>query len=108
MLWADVKRLQSQQAWNFMEIFHRLRFGFANADVDSLDADLLQQLMPHKEAQTTRKYINAVQRLRRAKTAEALHVPDVLKVSAGQMECHAFRGRRGINVSSFLKIDLVR
>lgn len=82
-LWADFARLKEAAEVEFPGAFHRLRFGFANANVDSLDADLLQELMRHRDPQTTRKYINVAQRMRRAGTAERLHVPDVLKIAAG-------------------------
>jgi integrase len=42
-------------AFDFPGAFHSFRFGCAN--VDSLAADLLQKLMRHQAASTTRRYI---------------------------------------------------
>jgi integrase len=78
-LWADFKSLKSAAGVDFPGAFHRLRFGFCNANVDNLDADLLQRLMRHRAAATTRKYVNAAERMKRAGTAAKLHVPDVLR-----------------------------
>ena len=66
----------------FPGAFHRLRFGFANANVDSLAADLLQKLMRHQAAVATRRYIKAAEHMKRAGTADKSHVPDVLRVAA--------------------------
>jgi integrase len=81
-LWADFASLKTAAKVEFPGAFHRLRFGFANANVDNLDADLLQRLMRHQAAATTRRYINAAERMKRAGTADKIHVPDVLKVAA--------------------------
>jgi integrase len=81
-LWADFASLKKAAKVEFPGAFHRLRFGFANANVDNLDADVLQRLMRHRAAATTRGYINAAQRMKRAGTAAKLHTPDVLKVAA--------------------------
>ena len=81
-LWADFAELKTAAGVDFPGAFHRFRFGFANANVDSLDPDRLQKLMRHQAASTTRRYINAAERMRRAGTAEKIHVPDVLKVAS--------------------------
>ncbi len=80
-LWTDFTALKAAAGLEFPGAFHRLRFGFANANVDALPADLLQKLMRHQAASTTRRYINAAERMKRAGTAARLHVPDVLKVA---------------------------
>ena len=77
----DFAALKTAAGLDFPGAFHRLRFGFANANVDALPADLLQRLMRHRDPQTTRRYINAVERMKRAGTAK-LHVPDVLRKAA--------------------------
>jgi hypothetical protein len=46
-----------------------------------MPADLLQRLMRYQSAATTRRYINAAERMKRVGTAEKLHVPAVLKVA---------------------------
>jgi integrase len=81
-LWADFAALKTAAGVEFPGAFHRLRFGFANANVDALPADLLQKLMRHRDAKTTRQYINAAERMKRAGTADKLHVPAVLKVKS--------------------------
>jgi integrase len=78
-LWTDFAALKTAAGVEFPGAFHRLRFGFANVNVDSLPADLLQRLMRHKAAATTRRYINAAERMKRAGTAAKLHVPDALR-----------------------------
>ena len=83
LLWSDFDDLKKAAELNFPGAFHRFRFGFANANVDHLDADVLQRLMRHQDAQTTRRYINAAERMKRAGTADRLHVPANLKVTAG-------------------------
>ena len=80
-LWIDFAALKVAAGVEFPGAFHRFRFGFANANVDSLDADLLQKLMRHQAASTTRRYINAAERMKRAGTAAKLHVPDVLRTA---------------------------
>lgn len=82
-LWADFKSLKDAAGLKFPGAFHRLRFGFANANVDALPADLLQRLMRHQAASTTRRYINAAERMKRVGTAARLHVPEVLRVAIG-------------------------
>jgi len=82
-LWADFAKLKEAAGISFGGAFHRFRFGFANANVDRLEADVLQRLMRHQAMATTRGYINAAARMKRAGTAERLHVPDVLKVNVG-------------------------
>ncbi len=67
---------------DFPGAFHRFRFGFANANVDKLDADLLQRLMRHQSASTTKIYINAAERMKRAGVADRVHIPAFLKAVA--------------------------
>lgn len=81
-LWADFATLKETAGLDFAGAFHRLRFGFANANVDSLPADLLQKLMRHRDQKTTRYYINAAERMKRSGVADKLHVPAVLQASA--------------------------
>lgn len=81
-LWADFTSLRTGAKVEFRGAFHRLRFGFANANVDSLAADLLQKLMRHQAAVATRRYIKAAEHMKRAGTADKSHVPDVLRVAA--------------------------
>jgi integrase len=78
-LWGDFRALKAAAGVSFPGAFHRLRFGFANANVDSMDADLLQKLMRHRSASTTRIYINAAERMKRSKVAEKVHVPAFLQ-----------------------------
>jgi hypothetical protein len=56
-------------------------------NAEALSGDALQALMRHKSYTTTQLYINMSRQLNRS--AEKLHVPDVLKVSAGRtaVEC---------------------
>ncbi|MEM9354143.1 MAG: tyrosine-type recombinase/integrase [Planctomycetota bacterium] len=82
-LWADFAKLKAAAELDFPGAFHRLRFGFANANVDHLDADVLQKLMRHRDPQTTRRYVNMAERMRRRGTADRLHVPAVLRESGG-------------------------
>lgn len=82
-LWIDFAALKAAAGVEFPGAFHRFRFGFANANVDSLDPDLLQKLMRHQAASTTRRYINAAERMKRAGTAARIHVPDVLRNATG-------------------------
>jgi integrase len=81
-LWADFANLKAAAGVEFPGAFHRFRFGFANANVDALPADLLQRLMRHQAASTTRRYINAAERMKRAGTAARLHVPAALLPAA--------------------------
>jgi integrase len=82
-LWADFAAQKMVAGVEFPGAFYRLLFGFANANVDSLDADLLQKLMRHRDPQTTRKYINAAERMKRAGTASKLHVPAIFSKVTG-------------------------
>ena len=83
MLWADFKKLKEAASVSFSGAFHRFRFGFANANVDSLNEGLLQELMRHRDRQTTRHYINVAERMKRSGVGERLHVPAFLKTDAG-------------------------
>jgi hypothetical protein len=82
-LGADFTRLKAAAGVEFSGAFHRFRFGFANANVDSLAGDVLQHLMRHQASSTTRKYINVAARMKRAGTAERLHVPARLRKDLG-------------------------
>jgi integrase len=82
-LWADFAALKVEAGATFAGAFHRFRFGFANANVDSMDANLLQQLMGHQDPQTTRHYINAAARMKRSGIAERIHVPAFLQSATG-------------------------
>lgn len=82
-LWDDFAALKVAAGISFPGAFHKFRFGFANANVDNLDADLLQRLMRHQSAATTRHYINMAERTKRSGVAERLHVPTVLRTEAG-------------------------
>jgi len=81
-LWADFADLKEAAGVEFRGAFHRFRFGFANANVDQLPADVLQRLMRHQDAKTTRHYVNMAERMRRQQTADRIHVPAVLKRKA--------------------------
>lgn len=61
-LWADFANLKEEAGGEFSGAFHRFRFGFANANVDSLPVDVLQRLMRHQSAKTTSIYINKAER----------------------------------------------
>src|SRR5690606_24915764 len=63
LLWEDFTALKAAAGVEFAGAFHRFRFGFANANVDSLAPDILQKLMRHQSAATTRIYINAAERM---------------------------------------------
>ncbi len=78
LLWVEFAKLKEAAEVEFSGAFHRFRFGFANANVDSLPEDLLQHLMRHRDRQTTRRYVNQVERMRRAGSASEVHVPAVL------------------------------
>jgi integrase len=82
-LWTDFENLKSAAVLTFKGAFHRFRFGFANANVDHLDPQLLQTLMRHKSSATTRQYINVAERLKRSGIAERLHVPEFLQRASG-------------------------
>lgn len=81
-LWEHFAKLKGHAGVDIPGAFHRLRFGFCNANDGVFDEGVLQQLMLHKSASTTRRYINQAHRMRRQGTAERLHVPDVLKKTA--------------------------
>lgn len=83
LLWVEFSKLKAAAGVEFTGAFHRQRFGFANANVDSVDEDILQHLMRHKDRMTTRLYINKIQRMRRAQTASLVHVPEVLRKVGG-------------------------
>ena len=74
-LWADFAKLKAKAGVEFAGAFHRLRFGFCNANVDHVPEDVLQRLMRHKAASTTQGYINKARRMRTQGTADRLHVP---------------------------------
>lgn len=82
-LWEDFTALKTAAKVEFPGAFHRLRFGFANANVDIVPEDLLQKLMRHRSRLTTRKYINAAERMKRSDVASRLHVPAVLRTGSG-------------------------
>jgi len=83
LLWVEFAKLKEAAGTTFSGAFHRFRFGYANANVDRLDADLLQHQMRHKDAKTTRLYINKAERLKRSGVADRIHVPDFLKKGSG-------------------------
>jgi hypothetical protein len=68
---------------SFAGAFHRFRFGFANANVDSIAPDLLQRLMRHQSAATTRRYVNMAERAKRSGVSDKLHVPAFLSGATG-------------------------
>ncbi len=84
LLWSDFTALKAAAEVEFPGAFHRLRFGFANANVDNVPADVLQRLMRHKASATTQGYINKARRMQTQGTADRLHVPAVLRPAAGQ------------------------
>jgi integrase len=86
-LWADFATLKKSAGVTFDGAFHR--FGFANANVDSMDANLLQQLMRHQDPQTTRHYINAAARRREAESPrESTSRPSLKpRLAEGPLEC---------------------
>lgn len=77
-LWTHFANLKAAAGVEINGAFHRLRFGFANANVDRVPEDVLQQLMLHRDRQTTRRYVNVAKRMQRQGTADRLHVPPVL------------------------------
>lgn len=81
-LWADFAALKKAAGVEINGAFHRFKFGFANANVGRLDADVLQTLMLHQDSKTTRHDINTAERMRRQRTADTIHVPDVLAKKA--------------------------
>lgn len=78
LLWTHFAKLKEAAHVEFDGAFHRFRFGFANANVDQLEPDVLQRLMRHQDAKTTRHYVNAAERMKRRGTADRLHVPSKL------------------------------
>jgi integrase len=81
-LWEHFGKLKTAAGVEFDGAFHRFRFGFANANVDQLEPDVLQRLMRHQAASTTRKYINFAERMKRQGTADRIHVPASLQKKA--------------------------
>jgi integrase len=81
-LHSDFRKLKAAAGVEFPGAFHRLRFGFANSNVDNLPADVLQHLMRHRSASTTRIYINDIERMRRQETGANVHVPAILRAGA--------------------------
>ena len=82
LLWVEFAKLKKAAGLEFSGAFHRLRFGFCNANVDNMPEDLLQHFMRHRDRATTRHYINTVDRMRRAGKAALVHVPEVLQKKA--------------------------
>jgi integrase len=82
LLWTHFAKLKKAAKVEFDGAFHRFRFGFANANVDSLEPDVLQRLMRHQDAKTTRHYVNTAERMKRRGTADRLHVPEILAKKA--------------------------
>jgi integrase len=82
LLWTHFAKLKAVAEVEFEGAFHRFRFGFANANVDGLEADVLQRLMRHQDAKTTRHYVNTAERMKRRGTADRLHVPAKLLTKA--------------------------
>jgi integrase len=81
-LHGDFRKLMAAAGVEFPGAFHRLRFGFANSNVHNLPADVLQHLMGHRSASTTRIYINDFERMRRQETGANVHVPAILRAEA--------------------------
>lgn len=77
-LWAHFDKLKLAARIDRPGAFHRFRYGFANANVDSLTGAELQHLMQHASEATTKRYINHAHRMQRAKYASKVHVPAVL------------------------------
>lgn len=61
--------------------FHDLRRAFATQNAETLSGNALQLLMRHRSYTTTQDYMNMARQINRS--AEKLHVPDVLRVRAG-------------------------
>ena len=78
LLWVDFATLKEEAGVEFPGAFHRFRLGYANANVDRLDADILQHQMRHKDPKTTRRYIHQAERVKRSGVAEKTHAPDFL------------------------------
>ncbi|MEQ8846109.1 site-specific integrase [Botrimarina sp.] len=79
LLWTHFAKLKKEAGVEIPGAFHRFRFGFANVNVDALPADVLQRLMRHQAAATTRRYVNMAERMRRQDTANRIHVPAFLR-----------------------------
>jgi integrase len=60
--------------------FHDLRRGFATMNAGQMDLFELQQLMQHRDLETTRGYVNMANRIKR--TTERLFVPDLKRSAA--------------------------
>jgi integrase len=60
--------------------FHDLRRAFATMNADRLTPDALQQLMQHRDYQTTQRYINMARQLTPA--VQSLYVPTLSKTEA--------------------------
>lgn len=81
-LHGDFRKLKAAAEVEFPGAFHRLRFGFANGNVDRLPADVLQHLIRHQSASTTRIYINDLAWMRRQEKGADVHVPAILRAGA--------------------------
>lgn len=79
---AELRDSQGDGQGRVPGAFHRLRLGFASANVDNLDADLLQRPVRHRLGATTKPYIAMAKRVKRAGTADKLRVPRVFKTAA--------------------------
>ncbi|QDU57386.1 tyrosine-type recombinase/integrase [Aeoliella mucimassa] len=55
--------------------FHNLRRGFATNNASILPADVLQHVMQHRDAATTRRYINQAERMRQTEISGLIHCP---------------------------------
>jgi integrase len=55
--------------------FHNLRRGFATNNASILPADVLQHVMQHRDASTTRRYINQAERMRQTEIGGLIHCP---------------------------------
>ena len=83
LLWVEFAKLKKAAGVSIAGAFHRFRFGYANANVDRLDADILQHQMRHKDAQTTQYYIHQAERLKRSGVSDRIHVPKILRHGTG-------------------------
>ncbi len=71
----DFVRLKDAAGVKIKGRFHRLRSAFATYNAATLPADVLQTVMQHKAAATTRRYINQAERLRQTDVASRIHAP---------------------------------
>ncbi|MCR9296336.1 MAG: site-specific integrase [bacterium] len=62
--------------------FHDLRRGFATANAANLSASQVQQLMRHSTYETTQKYINMAEQIKRDDVVSRLAIPE-LKIAGG-------------------------